>query len=40
VPSNFLVARDGTVIDVELSGRELERAVAAALKGQTAAGQR
>jgi thiol-disulfide isomerase/thioredoxin len=40
VPSNFLIARDGTVTDVELSGRALERAVAAALKGPSAAGQR
>jgi thiol-disulfide isomerase/thioredoxin len=40
VPSNFLLARDGTIIDIELHGRDLERAVVQALKGATAAGQR
>jgi thiol-disulfide isomerase/thioredoxin len=40
VPSNFLVGRDGTIIDVELSGPALGRAVAQAVKAQTAAGGR
>jgi thiol-disulfide isomerase/thioredoxin len=40
VPSNYLVARDGTIIDEDLQGKALERAIAQALKSQTAGGER
>jgi thiol-disulfide isomerase/thioredoxin len=33
VPANFLVGRDGTIVQVELSGEALSRAVAQAVKG-------
>jgi peroxiredoxin len=40
VPSSFLVARDGTIVGVELSGSALAHAVEQTLKGQAASGQR
>jgi len=40
VPANFLVARDGSIVQVELNGAALTRAVEQAVKGQAAAGTR
>jgi thiol-disulfide isomerase/thioredoxin len=40
VPANFLVGRDGSIVQVELTGPALTRAVDQAIKGQPAGGAR